>query len=423
MKNKKFCFAFLLMLVFSAAMAQTHVSSPYTRFGLGDLLNNKYIRNTSMGGISFGYRNPTSVNYSNPASYTAFDTLSFVFETGLNSNFMQLESSTEKHLTNYTSLSYLVFGFPVTKWWGASIGLLPYSNVGYDILHEDTLDNIGTTDYTYEGNGGLNQFYFGNAFRIKNLSIGFNASYIFGSLNKLGTVSFPDSIYFLSTKIVNSTRVNDLFLNYGMQYQKNISKNVKMVTGFVYNANANLNAKQDLLIYRFLPSNDGAEDVVDTIIYSEGSKGTITIPQSIGAGVTFGINNKLLMGADYQFQNWKKFKSFGESDSLLNSMQASFGLEYIPNLNSLTQKWKHARYRFGLRYNETYLQLHNTQLNETAVSFGIGIPMKRSKSTLNLGFELGQRGTTDNNLIRERFAKVVFSLSVHEYWFIKRRFD
>jgi hypothetical protein len=423
MNAKKIISAILLFFLLAAAYSQTRVSSPYTRYGIGDLLNNKYIRNISMGGTSFGFRSPNSVNYSNPASYTAFDTLSFVFETGVNSSFTQMQSSTQKQLSNYTSLSYLVFGFPVTKWWGASIGLLPYSSVGYSILDEETLDNIGKTDFLYEGAGGINQFYFGNAFKVKNLSVGCNASFLFGSLDKTGTVSFPDSAYFLRTKLKNSTRIDDFFFSYGMQYTKSLSGKIKMVAGLVYNANTNLNAKQDSLAYRFFINSSDAEIVKDTLLNSVDNKGTITLPQGIGAGATFGIGDKWLVGADYQMQNWKKFKAFDVSDSLANSMQASFGLEFTPNMTATTQRWKRAHFRFGARYNQSYLKLRETQLTEVGVSFGVGLPLKKSKTTLNLGFEVGQRGTTDNNLIKESFARVIFSLSVHEYWFIKRRFD
>lgn len=413
----------MMVFMLSSAFAQTRIGSPYTRYGLGDLMNSKYMRSMSMGGTSYGFRNAYSVNYSNPASYTAFDSLSFVFETGINSSITQLKSLTQKQTSNYSSLSYIAFGFPISRWWGASIGLLPYSNVGYKILDKEYIENIGNTEYLYEGAGGINQFYLGNAFRIKNLSVGCNSSVLFGSLDRVRTVSFPDSSYYLRTKLLNSVRVNSFLFNYGMQYKVRLSEKVKMVAGLVYNLNTDLNAKQDSLAYRFFHTTLGTESVKDTIINSMGNKGTLTLPQSIGFGVTFGIGEKWLVGADFQTQNWNKYSSFGESDSLANSMQASFGLEMTPDNLAVTGRWKRAHYRFGARYNQTYLQLNNTQLNEYGVSFGLGLPMKKSKTTLNLGFELGQRGTTDNNLIKESFARVIFSLSVHEYWFFKRRFD
>ncbi|MFH0864681.1 MAG: hypothetical protein V1904_00700 [Bacteroidota bacterium] len=423
MKVKKIFSGTILFFILAAAYPQTRVNSPYTRYGIGDLLNSKYIRNISMGGISFGYRSPYSVNYSNPASYTAFDTLSFMFESGVNSSFTQMKSSTQEQLSNYTSLSYLVFGFPVTKWWGASIGLLPYSSVGYNIIDTENLENVGLLNYYYEGAGGFNQFYVGNAIRIKNFSVGCNASLLFGSLDKICSVTLPDSTDFLSAKMRYSTVTNDFLFNYGLQYQKKLGSKIKMVAGLAFNTTTNLNSKQDTLAYRYFYSETYGETIKDTIINSIDNKGTITLPQSIGAGATFGFGYKWLVGADYQVQNWKNYKAFGESDLLENSMQASIGMEFTPNYAATTQRWKRAHYRMGFRYNQTYLKLHDTQLDEIGISFGLGLPLKKSKTTMNLGFEIGQRGTTDNNLIKERFARVIFSLSVHEFWFIKRRFD
>jgi len=427
MNYKKIFFISLLLVAALANnnFAQIRISSPYSRYGLGDLQNNKYLRNISMGGISYGFRNSSAVNYTNPASYTAFDTTSFVFETGVNSHFVQLSTTDLSQTTNYTSLSYLVFGFPVTKWWGASMGLLPYSSVGYKIAMYEILADIGKTKYLYEGAGGLNQFYIGNAIRLKNLSFGINAAFIFGSLDKINSVSFPDSISSLGLRLKNSTLVNDFLFTYGLQYQKSLKKDIKIVLGAACNASSHLSAKRDSLAYRFFSTSSGDESIRDTLVYPDSSitKGNIVLPRSIGCGMTIGKKDSWLVGFDYQWQDWEKYSSFGEKDSLKNSWMASFGAEYTPKYNSINGYWKRVHYRAGARYNKTYLQLYNNQLDEYAVSFGIGLPLKRSKTAINLGFELGQRGTTDNNLIKEKFGRIILSISAYEFWFIKRRFD
>ena len=423
MKSKKILITFITTMLVVSCLAQTRIASPYSRYGIGDLQNDKYQKNLSMGGISFGYRNSSSINYANPASYTAFDTSSFVFETGINSRFVQLSSSSMSQKSNYTSLGYIVLGFPVTKWWGASVGLLPFSSIGYKISDNENIANVGNTNYLYEGEGGLSQFYFGNAFKIfKGFSAGFNASYLFGSLNKIRTVSFPDSISFLNVRVKNSTIVNDILLNYGLQYEKTLGKNLKMVAGLVFNTPTKLSAKQDSLAYNFFSVNN-AETIKDTLINSLGTKGNITLPQGFGGGITIGKPYSWLLGVDYQSQNWEKYSSFGEKDSLKNTWMVSLGAEFIPKSSISSSYLKKIHYRLGARYNKTYLQLRNNQLSEIAFGFGFGFPLKRSKTSINLGFEIGQRGTTEANLIKEKFGRVTLSLSVYEYWFIKRRFD
>ncbi|NTW32725.1 MAG: hypothetical protein HGB12_08890 [Bacteroidetes bacterium] len=423
MNNRKlFIICIATMLMFNS-FAQTRISSPYSRYGIGDLQNDKCQRNLSIGGISFGYRNSSSVNYTNPASYTVFDTASFVFETGINSRFTQISSNSTSQKSNYTSLGYIVMGFPVTKWWGASAGLLPYSSVGYKISDSDNKTNVGNINYLYEGDGGLSQFYFGNSFEpFKGLSLGFNASYLFGYLNKTRTVSFPDSVNFLNLRIKNSTIVSDLLLNYGIQYEKSLGSNLKMVAGFVLNTPAKLSAKQDTLAYHFFASNS-EETIKDTIIKPLGSKGSVTLPLGLGGGITIGKPDSWLFGVDFQTQNWEKYSSFGEKDSLKNTWMASFGGEFTPKNSISSSYFKKIHYRIGGRYNKTYLQLRNNQLTEVAFSFGFGLPLKRSKTSINLGFEIGQRGTTKDNLIKENFGRLTLSLSIYEYWFFKRRFD
>jgi hypothetical protein len=413
----------LLLLTAGTLVAQTRISSPYSRYGIGDLQNTRYLRNLSMGGLSYAFRNSNAVNYSNPASYTCFDSTSYVFETGINSQFMKTQTTETSQNSNYTSLGYLVMGFPVTKWWGASIGLLPYSNVGYKISDTDSFPVTGQVKYKYEGSGGLNQFYAGNAFKIsKNLSVGFNTSFIFGYLDKTRTVS-SDSSYFLNLRMKNEIIVNDFLFNYGLQYTKKLKDNLSLSLGLVFNNSTNLTAKQDSFAVTYLLGSLDNETNKDTLINSNGYKGQVLIPQNIGLGFCLEQKGRWMAGADVSMQNWKKFSSFGEKDSLKNSIQASVGFEFTPKSSPISGYWKKVHYRVGARYNKTYLQLRDNQLTEYAASFGFGLPLKKSKTAINLGFELGKRGTTENNLIQENFGRVILSLSIYERWFIKKKFD
>ena len=421
--KKIFIVCGVAILTTFTAHSQTRISSPYSRYGVGDLQNNIYLRNISMGGISIGYRNSNCVNYSNPASYTAIDTNSFVFESGLNSQSSHLSTTDLSQNSNYSSLSYLVFGFPVTKWWKSSLGLLPFSSVGYKISDFQTMPEVGRKNCIYEGSGGLNQFYWGNAFQIKNFSFGFNTSLIFGYLNKTSTEEYPDSINYLDLSLSNSTRVTDFLFNYGAQYQKTFKNGFQFCIGLVYSASTKLAAKQDSFAYTYISAGAGYQTIRDTIVNSDNTKGKIVLPQSFGGGFSLGKKDKWLVGMDYQMQDWSKFSLFGEKDSLKNSWTTSIGAEFIPNNSSLTGYWKKVRYRVGARYSQTYLDLRNTQLNDYSVSFGLGLPLKRSKTMINIGFEAGQRGTTSNNLIKDQYARVILSLSLYEFWFIKHRFD
>lgn len=416
----------MLFLLFTAGtlVAQTRISSPYSRYGVGDLQNSRYMRNMSMGGLSLALHSSNAVNYSNPASYTSFDSTSYVFETGINSLFVRTQTTENSQNSNYSTLGCLVMGFPVTNWWGASIGLLPYSSVGYKIANENAFPVTGQVKYRYEGSGGLNRFYAGNAFKIaKNLSVGINTSFVFGTIDKTRTVYSPDSAYFLNLRMKNGTIVNDFLLDYGLQYTKKIKNDLFLDLGLVFSNSTNLTAKQDSFAVTYLLSSTDTETDKDTIVNSSGNKGKIVIPQNIGFGFCIGNQERWLAGADVSMQNWEKFSSFGEKYSLKNSMQASVGFEFTPRNTAVSGYWKKVHYRVGARYNKTYLQIHNNQLDEYGISFGFGLPLKRSKTAINLAFEMGQRGTIENELIKENFGRISLCLSVYERWFLKRKFD
>jgi hypothetical protein len=122
-------------------------------------------------------------------------------------------------------------------------------------------------------------------------------------------------------------------------------------------------------------------------------------------------------------QNWEDYSLFDEGDDLNNSMRISAGLQYTPEFNSVTKYYKRMQYRLGGAYSNTPLTLNDTQLKEMSVSFGFGIPIRTSRTKYDISLTVGQRGTTDNNLIKEQFVRVGLSVSYDGIWFVKRKYD
>ena len=405
--------------------AQNKIHSPYSRFGLGELQSYNNSRYAAMGGIGYAVRNPTSINILNPASYTSFDSLSFVFEGGLVSNFTTLETSTLSQKSNYTSLAYITFGFPINKWWKGSFGLLPYSSVGYNVSEKQVVDSIGNVKYTFEGQGGINQFYIGQGFKInENLSLGINVSYLFGYIDRTQKVYFLDSVYIYNSKEIKSTNVGIFNFSFGLQYTKKIGNGLTLGTGIVYSNPMNANTSEDKLIYNFSEDANGNEFLHDTSSFSQVDKSSnIHIPMNLGIGFTLEKENKWIVGTDFNWQNWSNYRYNDAKESLLtNSIRISVGGEIKPDLYS-SKYFKRITYRAGFKYTTTNLKIDNTQIDEFGISFGFGLPLRKSKSTINLGIEYGKRGTLDNNLIRENFTKITIGFSAYDFWFFKRKFD
>ncbi|MEI7500615.1 MAG: hypothetical protein WCK84_09220 [Bacteroidota bacterium] len=413
------CSLFLSLTLFS----QIRITSPYSRFGIGDIADNNNAWNMSMGQLGISLRSPYHVNYANPASYSAFDSLSFVFDGGFNGEFVTLRSDFQTASRNYASLGYLLFGMPVNRWWKTSLGLVPYSDVGYNVANYEEYPNSGTVVRLYSGSGGINRLFWGNAFQLfKKFSVGVNISYLFGSMDRQAMVLFPDSTSAMNFKEIYYVTMNDLSFNFGAQYRTRIKNDLFLNLGAVFNPSLSMSAKTDALAQTFLISAEGIEVPRDTLATAAGFKGRIIIPMMIGGGFCFEKTNKWMVGLDYKWQNWEKFRAFDMSDSLVNSWQVNFGGELVPNADNYSNYFARVRYRLGFTYNKTYLRLRGQDLNEYAITFGFGLPLRGMKTMLNVGAQYGVRGTTSQNLIRESYFKIVIGFSIYERWFIKRKY-
>ena len=404
--------------------AQVKISSPYSRFGIGDLSGNTNTWITSMGGLSISLNSPGHVNISNPASYTAFDSLSFLFEGGITGNYMQLQTSIDKQNTNYASVGYLQAGFPITRWWRTSISLLPFSDMGYDVTTSEEIPGAGTALKTYSGDGGLNQFVWGNGFRLfPNFSVGINASLLFGSLQSGRNLYFPDSALLISYKRIDNTTIKDIYLNYGIQYSHKLIKDIRMQYGGVFGLTTKLNAVDRALGYTLFETSTGTEYPKDTLVNLEKAKGKIVIPFYMGGGISIIKPNKWVFGVDYKWQKWTKYSAFGVNDSLSNAWKICAGGEVIPDYSSVSSYFKRVRYRFGLNYDKTYLELRGKQINEYGLAVGFGFPLRGFRTLLNVGFAAGTRGTNANGLIKESYLSMSLGFSIYERWFMKRKYN
>ncbi|MEI6749905.1 MAG: hypothetical protein ACOYMF_04390 [Bacteroidales bacterium] len=422
----------LLLAAGQFLFAQTRIGSPYSRFGLGDIHRNSSIVLMGMGGTSLAFSSPYYINVANPASYGAFDTTSFVFDGSAYGKFSTLKTDVISQKTSYASLGSLLFGFPVAKWWKTSLGLLPMTTMGYKIAdtqidtiirNADTM--IGKNKSEYEGSGGLSQVYWGNSFRLyKNFYAGVNMSFIFGPLDKVQAITFPDSLYYYGVKTTTETYVQDFLFNYGLLYRKTFNGDRFISAGLTFSNSQKLTVTDDILSTTFVRNYSlNIDSPVDTVTYSPRTTGTIKLPSSLGIGISFGRTDRWLSAIDFKMQNWSKFKYYNETNTLKNSFDFSAGTQFKPAFADVGSYLKRMQYRAGFRYSQTYLELKSTQLNEYAFSFGLGLPLRKTKSTFNLAAEFGRRGATNNGLIRDNFVRLSFGVSFVERWFIQRKYD
>lgn len=426
MKNKPalLLLTILVLLFANAAIAQDRISSPYSRFGIGELFQNTHVHNMAMGGISQAVYTPFFINPANPSSYAGFDTLSFIFDVSLHGRLTNLRTSTISQSADYASLGNLLFGFPVTSYWNASFGLLPYSATGYKMMEHKTDSVFDNYNNIYEGSGGTNQFYIGSSFNLtKNLIIGANAAWLFGSMEHNTATEFPDSLYFFDSKTTKATYVGDFLFNYGIMYHKEKASGFHYTLGASFTAQTDINTTADNISYTYTGTSTGVENIRDTIDFTSGTKEKITLPMALGAGISIGKSKTWLVGADFNFREWEKFKFSAAPDKLVNNMQFALGGFYNPSSSTVSNYFSRVTYRAGIRYSNGFLQLRNQRIDEFGISFGVGLPLPRTNSTINLAVEAGSRGTEKANLINENYVKFTLGLSIFERWFVIRKYE
>ena len=162
------------------------------------------------------------------------------------------------------------------------------------------------------------------------------------------------------------------------------------------------------------------------------------MPVVTNIGVGLGKLNKWYTGLEYEFRdaidtngyldNTSSAYTFGSANRL------SLGGFYIPKINSINSYFERVTYRAGIRFENTGLLVNGTpssnnftSINDFGISFGLGLPLGNRVSNLNLGFEYGKKGTTNNNLIQENYFNIRASLSLNAIgnlsWFQKRKID
>jgi hypothetical protein len=442
--------ALLFVLCFSADLfSQGITSSPYSRYGLGDVQERAFAPQAGMAGIGYAVLNdstsPYFINCLNPATYTGIRITTF--DAGVRSNTYKLQSNASEAIVNNTSLGYVALGFPLGKRGGASFGLLPYSSVGYNITDSDTNGFGERENFGYEGSGGLNQFYMGAGMKLlpsrfakkgTDLSFGINGSYIFGTINNKRSVYYNAPNHY-NTRINESTTIGDFTADLGLLFSftkdstgRSGSEDTKFLFGITCGLPSSLSATRTQLINSYTVSSLGFEQFVDTIVNNQGVEGSISLPLSFGAGIAVKQGERLLVGLDYSMQQWSKLTLFEETAELNNSMKLALGMQFVPkkNMDTKDSYFKRIHYRAGVQYRQTFLELRSTQLTETSVSVGFGLPLRLVKvgaqyshSMVNFSIEAGQRGTIENNLIKEQFVRGLVSFTLNDRWFIKRKFD
>lgn len=415
-----------LCLLGRHGFAQNLTKSPYSIIGVGEphYYGSAYL--SSMGQVSQGVRRSSEINVMNPASfsnlkYTIIDAAAYYSQGTLTTN------TASSEISNY-SFSYFMIGVPLSekRKAGMVFGLSPYSNIGYNVSNTKNYGSYtGTTHVS--GSGGLSRFHLGaGAQVIKNVSFGFNANYLFGQTDLTQRLIIPPNYYMLNTIETRTRNIGDWQFQMGLQYHKDFVRgknkdNYTFVAGTSYTLASKLNAYEDHMVGSMRTGSE--TEVRDTILNVRENKGSVDLPMSFSGGISLEKKDNWTVNADVNYTQWSAYRSFGYSDSLKNSLGINIGASFIPNASDYKSFFKRIEYRVGARYDNGNLMLKNTDISNYGISAGFGLPLGKSKSRLNIAGEYYVKGTTENNLLKEEYFRIVLGINFSDRWFQRYKYE
>ena len=424
--------------------------SPYTMFGIGELQTLGTAQMRAMGGVGVAWRSTQMPSIVNPAGYSATMQNSFLFNIGVEGNFLQNVQKQYDANGNYThsakngknsvNIHEIAVQFPLAKRLGMGISLMPYSSVGYKMSFLDQNDeiagNVGASSYTYSGDGDVTEVKLGVGWEpFKNFSIGIAAKYYWGKITHNYTSAVDNNIVgsssFLSVIGEDEYAISNFKFQAGLQW--NILANDKhlLTLGATYDYGGGLRPK----VTKSLVLNNTYE----TSVYRETGISQMQLPHSVKAGLMY-QNATIMVAGEYEFQAWGGNKGRFE-EAVTNNMKvqyvdthtAKLGVSYTPNRFDVRNYLKRISYRLGARYSNYYQTYNGKSIPQIAVTAGFGLPLKfMGTSSVDISLEYGLRGShalmnaaPKIGMIRQDYFKVGlgFSLFGEDYWFVHPKYD
>ena len=425
---------FILFAYFSTSAQE---NSPFSRYGLGDVFPSQNIVNRAMGGVTSTYASGSSVNFTNPASYSAFRT-NVTYDIGLTIDTRTLKSANpvDKYNTANFTPSYVALGIPLSKVknFGLAFGLRPISKVNYSIEEAKRVP-ADSMVYLYNGDGGLYQAFVGVGKKWGGFSAGINTGFLFGRKENKTSAIPIDSVQTYKSNSSTLTTFNSAFINLGLQYEAILNKTTAIHFGISGNLGQNLKATRQLTRETFVYDFNGNPIPVDSIYKSPEESGNIKLPATyiVGVGISKMAESKGLkyekgsITIEYESTQWTSYRFYEQTDKLRNSWQVRLGGQLMPNPVS-NNYWNWVSYRTGFSYGQEAFFADGVGMKNYTVAFGVGLPVRKHRSydyqstVINTTFELGKRGSNKNN-ITENFFRFSLGFNLSDIWFIKRKYD
>lgn len=411
--------ACLIALLTVAFGVKADVTTPYSMYGYGIIGDRATSMQRQMGSIGYAMNSGRQINVMNPASYASVDSLTFLFDMGADVSILWSKEGSAKEHTTGGGLDYITMQFPLSKFMGMSIGMLPYTSVGYAFgnpVSHGTMEN--------QGRGGINMAYLGIAGEFKGVAIGANVSYNFGNIiNDL--YSNPSNSG--QTLLEHVIQVRDWDIVLGAQYTARLSKTNSMTLGLTYAPRKSMHGKSWVTLQEM------TQQTVPDTVGRLGLKGHYETPQSFGAGIAFKHerSSRWMVELDFSYQQWSKAK-YSSIQNINNPALTVFqgmkfadriryaaGGEWVPKIRG--NYAQRMTYRLGAYLCDDYLKIQDNRVKEYGVTAGVGLHTPQDKTMINIGFEWKHRSAHPDPLLSENYFNITLGVNFNELWFWQRK--
>lgn len=441
----RFFAALGLLFATATLFAQPKQNSPYSRFGIGDILPQTLANQAAWGGQTAAFHDPYHLNLVNPASYASLRTTAF--ETGLYAKYSHLTTTTDAKLDQWSgNLAYFALGFtlksPINEvldknkspWkYGMGISLTPYSQVGYNVETRSNQSGVDSIANIFQGTGGTYRFTWGSSAKYKNTSFGVNLGWLFGKASYEARTEFVDSSLTFQDLFRDDLGINGFLWNIGVQHDIILkhAENDKDVPTRWITLGATLESKHSIRVQadkyraRYRYTNGSQIIGTDTLLYQAGNRQKMTLPATFTFGIQYNRDAKWRVGAQFGIESWSQYTNEARPERLRNTFSVSGGLEYTPDFASYNHYGRRVRYRLGGYFRQDPRSINGIDLDDIGATFGFGFPItlpRQQTSFINTAFEIGKLGASSS--IEETYFRVTLGFTLNDNtWFYKRRFE
>lgn len=409
--------------------AQSLSNSPYATYGIGDVKYDNTIETTSMGGISTAFISDftSSFNFANPANNANFELTSIRLEATNENNYFKSDYNNTKSTKHSTYLSNISIAFPLSPKMKMGLSYQPYSSKSYDILHTETLADGTTVEANrFRGSGTLNTAQAAISYKVNpEFSVGVRANLYFGSLYDTNELTYS------TAELINGYETKNSIKNFnftlGASYQHlNTSTDRKFTFGATttFGNTSNMTTDYRNTTYYYTT---GEVKAGETPIEEKSTKSKNLLPFQASAGVGYGSENQWFVSLQGDYKKGETISYFGSTFDFEDSYRISAGGWYLPNYNNFRSYFSRVVYRYGAFYEKGNVKIAGHNINKFGVSAGVLLPFKNSSITrmsgLELGLEVGKRGTLKDNLINQNFINFRVGFNFADKWFRKTLYN